>query len=282
MMRRASKVLGRVLTYGFLTALLVVMIYPLLWILASSFRTNEEIFQSISLIPKQIVTDSYLLGWKGTGNYTYTTYFLNSFKLVLPTVLGTVLSSTLVAYAFARFQFRFKRFLFMLVISSLLLPNEVLVVPRYLLFNKLGWVDSYLPFIVPAFFATYPFFIFMLVQFFRSLPTEMEDAAVIDGCNSFGILVRIILPLSTAALLSVTVFQFVWRWNDFLNNLIYINSVRKYTVSLALRMSMDVAETIQWNRLMALSLLSMLPPVLLYIFVQKQFVEGIATTGIKG
>ncbi len=281
-MRRASKVLGRVLTYGFLTALLVVMIYPLLWILASSFRTNEEIFQSISLIPKQIVTDSYLLGWKGTGNYTYTTYFLNSFKLVLPTVLGTVLSSTLVAYAFARFQFRFKRFLFMLVISSLLLPNEVLVVPRYLLFNKLGWVDSYLPFIVPAFFATYPFFIFMLVQFFRSLPTEMEDAAVIDGCNSFGILVRIILPLSTAALLSVTVFQFVWRWNDFLNNLIYINSVRKYTVSLALRMSMDVAETIQWNRLMALSLLSMLPPVLLYIFVQKQFVEGIATTGIKG
>ena len=282
MMRRASKVLGRVLTYGFLTALLVVMIYPLLWILASSFRTNEEIFQSISLIPKQIVTDSYLLGWKGTGNYTYTTYFLNSFKLVLPTVLGTVLSSTLVAYAFARFQFRFKRFLFMLVISSLLLPNEVLVVPRYLLFNKLGWVDSYLPFIVPAFFATYPFFIFMLVQFFRSLPTEMEDAAVIDGCNSFGILVRIILPLSTAALLSVTVFQFVWRWNDFLNNLIYINSVRQYTVSLALRMSMDVAETIQWNRLMALSLLSMLPPVLLYIFVQKQFVEGIATTGIKG
>lgn len=282
MMRRASKVLGRVLTYGFLTALLVVMIYPLLWILASSFRTNEEIFQSISLIPKQIVTDSYLLGWKGTGNYTYTTYFLNSFKLVLPTVLGTVLSSTLVAYAFARFQFRFKRFLFMLVISSLLLPNEVLVVPRYLLFNKLGWVDSYLPFIVPAFFATYPFFIFMLVQFFRSLPTEMEDAAVIDGCNSFGILVRIILSLSTAALLSVTVFQFVWRWNDFLNNLIYINSVRKYTVSLALRMSMDVAETIQWNRLMALSLLSMLPPVLLYIFVQKQFVEGIATTGIKG
>ena len=281
-MRRASKVLGRVLTYGFLTALLVVMIYPLLWILASSFRTNEEIFQSISLIPKQIVTDSYLLGWKGTGNYTYTTYFLNSFKLVLPTVLGTVLSSTLVAYAFARFQFRFKRFLFMLVISSLLLPNEVLVVPRYLLFNKLGWVDSYLPFIVPAFFATYPFFIFMLVQFFRSLPTEMEDAAVIDGCNSFGILVRIILSLSTAALLSVTVFQFVWRWNDFLNNLIYINSVRKYTVSLALRMSMDVAETIQWNRLMALSLLSMLPPVLLYIFVQKQFVEGIATTGIKG
>lgn len=170
----------------------------------------------------------------------------------------------------------------MLVISSLLLPNEVLVVPRYLLFNKLGWVDSYLPFIVPAFFATYPFFIFMLVQFFRSLPTEMEDAAVIDGCNSFGILVRIILSLSTAALLSVTVFQFVWRWNDFLNNLIYINSVRKYTVSLALRMSMDVAETIQWNRLMALSLLSMLPPVLLYIFVQKQFVEGIATTGIKG
>ena len=178
----------------------------------------------------------------------------------MPTVLGTVHSSTLVAYAFARFQFRFKRFLFMLVISSLLLPNEVLVVPRYLLFNKLGWVDSYLPFIVPAFFATYPFFIFMLVQFFRSLPTEMEDAAVIDGCNSFGILVRIILPLSTAALLSVTVFQFVWRWNDFLNNLIYINSVRKYTVSLALRMSMDVAETIQWNRLMALSLLSCYHP----------------------
>ena len=281
-MRHMMKKLNRVAIYLFLTALMVVMIYPLLWILASSFRTNEEIFRSISLIPKDIVTDSYSEGWKSTGTYTYTTFFLNSFKSVLPTVLGTVLSSTLVAYAFARFRFRFKKFLFSLVIGSLLLPNEVLVVPRYILFNRLGWVDSYLPFIVPAFFATYPFFIFMLVQFFRSLPREMEDAAIIDGCNSFSILVRIILPLSTSSLLSVTVFQFVWRWNDFLNNLIYINSVSKYPVSLALRMSMDVGETIQWNRLMALSLLSMIPPVLLYIVVQKQFVEGIATTGLKG
>ena len=281
-MRHMMKKLNRVAIYLFLTALMVVMIYPLLWILASSFRTNEEIFRSISLIPKDIVTDSYSEGWKSTGTYTYTTFFLNSFKSVLPTVLGTVLSSTLVAYAFARFRFRFKKFLFSLVIGSLLLPNEVLVVPRYILFNRLGWVDSYLPFIVPAFFATYPFFIFMLVQFFRSLPREMEDAAIIDGCKSFSILVRIILPLSTSSLLSVTVFQFVWRWNDFLNNLIYINSVSKYPVSLALRMSMDVGETIQWNRLMALSLLSMIPPVLLYIVVQKQFVEGIATTGLKG
>lgn len=270
------------ITYLFLVILLIVMIYPLIWMVLASFKSNEEIFNSLSLLPKKWITDSFISGWKGNGQVNYTKFFLNSFEVVIPTVLATVVSSSLVAYGFARFNFRFKKLLFALVISSLFLPQEVLIVPQYLIFHKLGWVNSYLPFIVPGIFACYPFFIFMLVQFFRGIPTELEEAARIDGCNSFGIFTRIFLPLSKPALVSVALFQFMWRWNDFLNSLIYINSTSKFTVSLALRMSLDISGTVVWNEIMAMAVLSMVPLILLFIFAQKYFIEGISTTGLKG
>ena len=161
-------------------------------------------------------------------------------------------------------------------------PEQTLLVPRYLIFKKLNWLDSYKTFIIPALFATYPFFIYMMIQFIRGIPRELDESAKIDGCNAFQIFGKIILPLSKPAMFSVIIFQFVWRWNDFFNPLIYINDIKKYPLSLALRSALDISDTVHWNRLMAMSLVAMLPPVLLYIAAQKYFVEGIATTGLKG
>ncbi|MDY4610691.1 MAG: carbohydrate ABC transporter permease [Sphaerochaetaceae bacterium] len=279
---KVKKTTKRILCYAFLSIIGIVMVYPLLWMVSASFKTNNEIFSSISLIPKAVLWNGYTDGWKGSGQYSFGLFFANTFLMVVPTVLFTLVSSLLVAYGFARFKFIGKKMLFALVIASLMLPNEVVIIPRYMVFNKLGWLNTYLPFIIPAAFATYSFFIFMLVQYIRSIPRELDESARIDGCNSFKILTLIVTPLCVPSLISVTIFQFVWRWNDFLNALIYISSVKKYTLSLALRMSLDVTDTIAWNQTIAMSVLSMLPPVILFFFTQKYFVEGVSTTGLKG
>lgn len=273
---------GRIIRYLFLSLLGIIMVYPLLWLFSASFKTNNEIFSSFSLIPKDPLWNGYIDGWKGAGQYSFGRFFINTCLLVFPVVAFTVVSSLLVAFGFARYKFRFKRLMFTLVLASLMLPVEVIIIPRYIMFNWLGWLNTYLPFIVPAAFATYSFYIFMLVQYIRSLPRELDESAWIDGCSDFGILIRIIAPLCKPAIISVIIFQFVHRWNDFLNPLIYIDSVKRYPLSLALRMSIDVTDTVSWNQVFAMSVLSLLPPVLLFFFAQKYFVEGIATSGIKG
>ena len=269
-------------SFTILLVLGLVMTYPLLWLFGSAFKVNEDIFAGVSIFPTQFTFDGFIHGWKGTGQYTYATFFLNTFWMTVPTVIGTVVSSFLVAYGFARFEFRFKKFLFMLMLATLMLPNELIIIPRYIMFNNFGWLNSYLPIIVPAAFATYPFFIFMIIQFLRGIPRELDESAVIDGCNSFVILTKILVPLSKPVVFSAMIFQFVWRWNDFFNPLIFIDSVQKYPLSLALRMAIDVTDMINWNNIMAMSILSILPPTLIFFFSQKYFVEGIATTGLKG
>lgn len=258
------------------------LIYPLVWLFFASFKTNDEIFGSLSLLPNNFSWDAYVNGWKGSGQFGYGVFLTNTFKLVIPTVFFTVVSSSLVAYGFARFNFRFKKPLFALMISTLMLPNTVIIIPRYLQFEKLGWLNSYLPFIVPAIFACYPFFIFMLVQFFRGIPRDLDESAFLDGCGRLRFLVSILLPLSKSALFSVVIFQFIWTWNDFFNSLIYIDSVKKFPLSLGLRMSLDATTSINWNQIIAMSIISIIAPVLLFFFAQKHFVEGIATTGLKG
>lgn len=257
------------------------MVYPLIWLFFSSFKPNTEIFDSLSLLPDNITWDSYINGWKGNGQNNFGVFFINSFKLVVPTVAFTIISSVFVGYGFARFEFAFKKILFFLMLSTLMLPNAVIIIPRYILFKNFDWLDGYLPFIVPAIFACNSFFVFMMVQFFRGLPKELDESAVIDGCNSFMILVKILLPLTKPALFSVGIFQFIWTWNDFFNSLIYINSVRKFTVALGLRMSIDIASATNWNRIMAMSIVAIIPCVVVFFAAQKYFVEGIATTGIK-
>ena len=279
----ALKFLRRSMIYVFLILLAFIMIYPMFWMFASSFKPNEEIFTSLSLFPKNSTgLTAYVNGLKGTGQYSYATFFKNTFVMVIPTVLFTIISSVLTAYGFARFNFRFKKPLFAMVIGTLLLPQEVLIVPRYLLFNKFGWLNSFLPFFVPAMLATYSFFIFMMVQFIRGIPKDIDEAAYIDGCNSFRIFIQIIVPLCKPAIFSVAIFQTVWRWNDFFGPLLYITSVSKYPVSLALRMAIEAGETVYWNQSMALSLVCMLPPVVLYLVAQRYFIDGISTSGLKG
>lgn len=272
----------KAVTFVFMCVFGLIMIYPLIWLFSASFKSNEEIFGSLSLWPKEFLWNGYQNGWKGSGQYSFGLFFMNTFKLVLPTVFFTVVSSTLVGYGFARFQFPLKRLFFALMISTLMLPNAVVMIPRYILYKNLDWLNSYLPFIVPAALATNAFFVFMLVQFFRGLPRELDESAKMDGCNSFMILVRILLPLAKPALFSAGIFEFIWTWNDFFNSLIYITSVKKFTVSLALRMALDNSASIAWNQVLAMSVVAIVPCILVFFFSQKYFVEGIATTGIKG
>lgn len=268
--------------YLFLAIVGIVMIYPILWLFFGAFKTNSEIFGSTKLLPKNFSLDAFVNGWKGNGQITYTTFFINTLLLVVPTVVFTLASSILVAYGFARFDFRGKGFLFSIVIATLLLPNSVIIIPRYLLYNKFHWLNSYMPFYAQAICAANPFFVFMLVQFLRGIPKELDEAAYIDGCSTFATFTRILLPLSKASLFSAAIFQFVWTWNDFHTVLIYINSVVKYPLSLALKMSLDLSGSVLWNQVLAMSLLSIIPSTLLFFFAQDYFVDGIATSGLKG
>ena len=279
MMKRGRKAL----TYLLLVLLGFAMVYPLLWMLGSSFKQNDEIFASLSLVPqKEWVWTAYRDGWNGIGNATFSLFFVNTFKMVIPTVIFTLVSSTMVAYGFARFRFPGKKLLFTCMIATLMLPNAVIMIPKYILFRNLGWLDSYKPFIIPSIFASSAFLVFMLLQFFRGLPRELDESARIDGCGSMRILVQILVPLCKPALFSAGLFQFIWTWNDFFNVLVYINSVPKYTLALSLRMTLDTQGDVAWNEIMAMSVVSILPCVVLFFSAQKYFVEGIATTGMKG
>lgn len=259
-----------------------IMIYPLVWMFFSSFKTNQELFSSISLLPNEFVRDSFREGWKGTGQYTYTDFYKNTFLLVIPTVVFTVISSAIVAYGFSRFNFKLKKLLFSIVIGTLLLPGSVLIIPRYLLFNNLGWLNTYLPFIVPAVFASNSFFIYMLMQFFRGIPRSFDEAATIDGCNTWQVFWKVLLPVCKPALFSAAIFQFIWTWNDFFGPLLYINSVKKYPISLALRMSLDSTVSANWNQILAMSVVSLIPGTILFFTAQKYFIEGASAGGIKG
>lgn len=273
---------SKVIKYFFLSIVGIIMIYPFIYMIFASFKTNEEIFGSTNLFPELYSWESFIKGWKSAGQFTFTNFFINTFKLVIPTVFFTVISSVLVSYGFSRFKFPFKKILFTLMISTLMLPNAIVIIPRYIMFTNFKWVDTYAPFIVPAVFAGYPFFIFMLVQFFRGIPKELDEAAYIDGCSSFGTLVRILLPLIKPSIISVIIFQFIWTWNDFFNSLIYINSIKKFPVSLALKLSLDTQSDVRWSQIMAMATVSTIPCILLFFFAQKYFVEGITTTGLKG
>lgn len=271
----------KLLRYIFLTAFAIIFIYPLLWLVGASFKTNQEVFTTIGLIPSEVIWDGYIRGWQGIGKYGFNTFFSNTFILVIPVVLGTALSSVLVSYGFARFSFPLKNILFVLMLATLMLPDAVVMIPRYILYSNFGWLNTYLPFYIPAILAVNAFFIFLLVQFIRGIPRDLDEAAVIDGCNSFTTLTKLIIPLASPAIISVCIFQFIWTWNEFFNALIYINSVSKYTVALGLRMTLDNEGAVNWNQVMAMSVATIIPCIVVFFMAQKHFVEGIATTGLK-
>ncbi|MGN8632110.1 carbohydrate ABC transporter permease [Blautia sp. HCP3S3_G3] len=279
---KKKKISGRILLYILIGLVGIVMLYPLVWMFFATFKENNEIFGTLKLLPESFGLDAYIEGWQGIGKYNYSRYFLNTFLIVIPTTLFTLISCTIVAYGFARFRFPFKKILFAILIGTLMLPNTVIIIPRYMMFNKLGWLNTYMPFYAPAILACYPFFIYMLMQFIRGLPRELDESAYIDGCGTFRCFASILLPLLKPALFSAGLFQFMWTYNDFMNSLIFINSVEKYPIALALRTAIDSEANIQWNEIMAMAFLSVIPLIILFFAGQKYFVEGISTSGMKG
>ncbi|MDR0639550.1 MAG: carbohydrate ABC transporter permease [Spirochaetaceae bacterium] len=266
-----------------LIAFAVGMLYPVIWMFLSSFQKNDEIFNVAAIFPRRWMFENYVNGWKSVPDHTFGTFFRNSFFLSFSIVAGTVISASLTAYPFARLKFRGQKILFSLVIATLLLPGQILLIPRYLLFVKFGWGDSYLPMNVPAFFAQAhgAFSIYLLIQFMRGIPKELDEAALVDGCGYFAQFFRIIIPNCKPALFTVGIFSFIWSWDDFLNHLIYLNSIGKFTVSLALRMFTDNSAQIPWGQMFAMSILSIAPCAAIFACAQRYFVEGIATTGLK-
>lgn len=271
------------LTHLFIIALGLFMIYPVVWMIVSSFKANNAIFSDPGLIPRTLTFENYVTGWKGYAGTSFATFFANSLLMCAFAIIGNLISCSMAAYAFARLKFTGKRFWFMVMMITLMLPGHVTLVPRYILFNNFGWVGSYLPIIVPKFLATDAFFVFLLVQFIRGLPKEVEEAAIVDGCTKVGVFLRIILPLATPALVTTALFTFLWTWDDFFNHLLYLTRPDIFTVSRALRTFVgDAGAVSNWGGALAMATLSIVPAFILFFSLQKYFVQGIATTGIKG
>jgi multiple sugar transport system permease protein len=258
----------------------IAMLYPLLWMLSASFRPQSEIFSSSSIIPSQVSFDAYLRGWNGL-QVSFATFFSNSFLIAALSVIGNLAACSITAFAFARLQFRGRNFWFALMLGTLMLPYQVTLIPQYVLFLHLGWVNTFLPLVVPKFLATDSFFIFLMVQFFRGIPRELDEAAMIDGCSTFQIYLRIMLPLSAPVLVTAAIFTFIFTWDDFFGPLIYLNDMSKYTVTLALRSFVDSTAQSDYGGLFAMSILSLVPIFLFFLFFQRLLIEGIATTGMK-
>jgi len=283
MKRLNKKHLDLLATYIVLILLGVMIIYPFFWLVGSSFKSSYEIFADPSFIPKNPTLNGYRNGWKAAGASTFLTFFKNTYVYVVLKVLATVVSAVLVGYGFSRFEFPFKKPMLSVLIATLLFPMTVVLVPSYIIFSKVGWVDSYKPLIIPSLFATDTYFVFLMVQFFRSLPRDMDEAAIIDGCGAFRRLIYILVPMLKPAIVTVMLFQFIWTGNDFLGPMIYLSSEFKFPVSIGLKISMDTSSgMISWENTLAMSVLAILPPLIVYILAQRNFVEGISTTGIKG
>ncbi|MEK5023154.1 carbohydrate ABC transporter permease [Paenibacillus sp. FSL M7-1046] len=269
--------------YFFLIIGTLIMLYPILWLFGASFKSNTEIFKSIWFMPKSFDFTPYIEGWKTSSQYTFGTYFLNSFLIVIPKVLLTLISCILTAYGFSRFNFPMKKVLFPVMIATLFLPGIVTRVPMYIFWKNVDLLDTYIPLIANSAFACDTFFVYMLVQFLRTIPGELDEAATIDGCNSFNILIKVLLPILKPTLITVALFQFMWTFTEFQGPLIYISSVEKYPVSIALRMAMDTTSVdFSWNKNIAMSIIGLIPSIIVYFSAQKHFIGGSTAGGIKG
>lgn len=273
---RVQTLIKHVLLLGFL----VIMLYPLIWMVVSSFKPGNTVLTDTGLIPSEVTFENYKTGWNAL-NEPFTLFFFNSFVVSIGSIVGNLVSCSLAAYALARLEFRGKRLYFAITLVSVMLPLHVLVVPQYIFFSSLGMVNTFFPLLLPKFLATDAFFVFLMVQFIRTIPRELDRAAWIDGAGPFRTFWSIILPLMKPALATTTIFTFIWTWNDFFVPLIYLTSPKVYTLPVALSSLVD-SETLDGiGTLFAMSVLSLIPVVLFFAFAQKHLVRGIATTGLK-
>ena len=260
-----------------------IMVYPLLWMVLSSFKPTDMILPTASsLIPKQFTLRNYIQGWKGFMGYSFGTFFINSFIISLTSTFGTLFSSSLVAFALQRLQFRGRKILFTLVLSTMMLPAQILMIPQFMWFRHLNWVGTYYPMILPYFFAIQGFFVYLIMNFIGGIPKSLDEAAKIDGCSYYQIFFQIILPLIVPALVTSAIFSFIWRWDDYLSALLYVNRASMRPVALALQLFNDPSSGSDIGSTLAMSTLSIVPATIIFLIFQKSLVEGIASTGIKG
>lgn len=273
----------KITAYLLLTAIAVVMIYPLLWLIGASFKSNDEIFSSVWFMPKHFDFSVYRSAWETVTPYSMGHYFLNTFCIIIPKTVFAVLSSVLVAYGFARFDFPMKRMWFSMLMGSMFMPAIVTVMPLYLLWSRLGVLDTYIPLTLPSLFAAEGMFVFMLIQFMKGVPKEFDEAARLDGCGALKTLFYVLIPCIRSVIVSISVFTFLWTMNDFLTPLINISSVEKYPLSLALRLSSDsTGNGYEQCKIIAMSVIGLIPSAAVFAAAQKKFISGITAGGLTG
>lgn len=282
MRRLKARNIGHIILIAVIILGGLTMIYPLLWMVMSSFKENNEIFSSSSsLIPKKFHVVNYANGWKGFGGISFAVFFSNSFFISVVGTIGAVFSSAFISFGFARLKFKGRNFWFICMLLTMMLPFQIIMIPQYIIFNKLGWVGTFLPLTVPNYFGG-AFFIFLIIQFIYGIPKDLDEAAKIDGCSYYGVFAKIVLPLILPALVTCAIFSFMWKWDDFMGSLLYLNKPSTYPVSLALKMFADPTSITDWGAMFAMATLSVMPIFLIFVFFQKYLVEGISTEGLKG
>uniref|UniRef100_UPI003FEF3478 carbohydrate ABC transporter permease n=1 Tax=Gemmiger formicilis TaxID=745368 RepID=UPI003FEF3478 len=278
--------IGRFFQYFVLILVGVIMIYPLVWMVGATFKSNAEIFAGIGFLTANPTLQGYIdaVTQNYGGDISIWRAFINTYSFVIPKVIFTVISSVIAAYGFSRFKFKGRDMLFGIMISTLFLPQVVLNVPQYLMYNSFGWVNSpfYLPLWVPSLFATETYFVYQLVQFMRSIPHDLDEAAAIDGCGPVKILYKIIAPMLSPSLVACGLFQFMWSCNDYMGPLLYVQTPSKYPMSIFVKLSMDADSGFNWNRILALSLISIIPQLVVFFCAQDAFIDGISAGAVKG
>jgi len=281
---QVKKKINTSLRYGVLLIVAFFMLYPLLWMIGGIWKNNSEIFTSAAFWPREPLNgwESIRQGWTTNTPFNIGHYFLNTLSFLVPRVIANVASCILTAYVVSRFSFKFKKIVFASVIVTLLMPDVVFRIPMYLLWRDLNLLNTYFPLWLDNAFATNSFFIFLLIQFMRTIPRELDEAAKMDGCNSFQTLIYILLPVIRPAVITVALLTFIWGMNDFLGPLIYVTEVARYPLSIAMRMAMDTTDSaVEWRNIFAMSVMAIVPSLILFFSAQRYFIEGIATTGSK-
>lgn len=255
----------------------VFIMFPLVWMISTALKSDAELFINPSLIPRDWMWSNFAKAWRAAP---FPTYLRNTVFITGVSMVGVLISNSIVAYGFARINFKGKKFMFALLLATMMIPGSVTMIPTYILFSKLKWVGTYLPLTVPAFFAG-AFDVFLLRQFMLGIPLDYSEAAKIEGANEFTIFSRIIIPLCKPPLTAISIFTFNGRWNDFMGPLLYLNKEKMYTLQIGLR-SFQTAHGMEWQSFMAASIIVLLPVVLVFFFLQNYFIEGVSMSGVKG
>ena len=282
-MSKSRRRMNEIIRYGLLIGVGIILIYPLFWMIGSAFKENRDIFGSLGIFPPsdRVVTTNFSDAWQLTRDHSIWFFFGNTLKFLIPKTIFTVLSCVITAYVIARKSFKGKKFVFGAVIVTLLMPELAFRIPLYLLYREVGLLDSFASLYVADIFASSSFFVFMIIQFMRTIPRELDEAAVMDGCNEFQILFKIIIPVIKPILITVALLSFMWGMNDFQGPLIYLNSSDKTVLSVALKQLLDGEAMVSYGRVFAASCLGLLPMIAIFFMGSRYFIDGVASTGSK-